>query len=318
MRLLSVELGRFRSRRAVAALLLAAVALAALLVASAAFDTRPVDATERAVAVNQLAQAREDNAGDYQACLDDPEQYLGDGGTAAQCDNTRPQLSWFLPRAPLHLADEVSGRGRTLIAILAVIGAVIGATFCGADWSSGSLGNQLLFVPRRLAMWLTKALAVTLGMTAAAAVLVAGFWAALQAVAASRGLATSAATWRDIAGSSGRGLALVAATTLGTFALTMLMRSTVATLGLLLGAVVVGEGLAGGLPFDRMSQWSPSQNIGAWLANGIQVYDESTCRGPGENCLYTLPLVHAAVYLGVLLLAAVVLSMITFRRRDVA
>jgi hypothetical protein len=318
VRLLSVELGRFRSRRAVAALLLAAVALAALLVASAAYDTRPVDATERAVAQNQFAQARADDAHDYQTCLADPEQYLGAGGTAAECDSARPQLSWFLPRSPLHLADEIDGRGRTLIALLAVIGAVIGATFCGADWSSGSLGNQLLFVPRRIAMWLAKGVAVTAGMTAAAAVLVTGFWAALQAIASSRGLATSAATWREIAGSSGRGLALVAATTLGTFALTMLLRSTVATLGLLLGAVVVGEGLAGALPFHRMSQWSPSQNIGAWLSNGIQVYDDTACRGTGENCLYTLPLVHAAVYLGALLVLAVALSLISFRRRDVA
>lgn len=318
MRLLSVELGRFRSRRAVGALLLLAVALGALLVGSAAYDTRPVDATERAVAMNQLAEARDDGIQDYRACLADPEQVLGAGATASACENNRPQLSWFLDRSPLDLASEIDGRGRTLIALLAVIGAVVGATFCGADWSSGSLGNQLLFVPRRIAVWVAKALAVTVGMTTGAAVLVAGFWVALGAVASSRGLSTSAGTWRDIAASSGRGLALVAATTLGTFALTMLLRSTVATLGLLLGAIVVGEGLAGGLPFDRMSQWSPSQNVGAWLANGVQVYDDSTCRGPGESCLYTLSLAHGAAYLGVLLLLAVVLSLISFRRRDIA
>ncbi|MDX6327286.1 MAG: hypothetical protein QOK15_3640 [Nocardioidaceae bacterium] len=318
MRLLSVELGRLRSRRAVAALLLLAVALAALLVGSAAYDTRPVNAADRAVALNQLAQARDDGIQEYRTCLADPEQYLGSGATAAGCESTRPDLSWFLPRAQLHLADEIGGRGQTLIALLAVIGAVVGATFCGADWSSGSLGNQLLFVPRRGAVWLAKAVAVVVGMTAVAAVLVGGFWAALQGVAASRGLATSAGTWREIEASSGRGLAMVAAATLGSFALTMLLRSTVATLGLLLGGVVLGEGLAAGLPFDRMTQWSPSQNVAAWLSNGIQVYDDSTCRGPGASCLYTLPLVHAAVYLGVLLLLAVVVSMVSFRRRDIA
>jgi hypothetical protein len=318
MRLLLVELSRFRSRRAVVALLLLALALGTLLVASATYGTRPVSADERAVATEQLAQAREDSNQDYQSCLADPVKYLGPGATAASCETTRPQLSWFLPRASLDLALEVRGRGQSLIALLAVLGAVIGATFCGADWASGSLGNQLLFVPRRRAVWVAKALAVAGATTAVAAVLVVAFWACLAGVAAARGITTSTATWHTIAAWSGRGLALVAAATLGSYALTMLLRSTVATLGLLLGGLVVGEGLAAGLPFGRMSQWSPSQNIAAWLSNGVQVYDDSSCRGPGEDCLYTLPLVHAAAYLGVLLLLAVLVSFVTFRRRDIA
>lgn len=317
MRLVSTELGRFRSRRAVGALLLLAVALTALLVGSAAYDTRPVGATEQAVAVQQLAQARDGGVQDYRACLANPGQYLGEGATAAGCEATRPTLSWFLDRSPLDLAVEVGGRGRTLVALLAVIAAMVGATFCGADWSSGSLANQLLFRPRRGAVWVTKAVAAVAGMTVTAGLLIAGFWAALEGIARSRGLVTPAATWREIAGSSGRGLAVVAATTLGSVALTMLLRSTVATLGVLLGAVVAGEGLAAGLPFDRMSQWSPSQNVAAWLADGVQVHDASTCRGPGETCLYTLPLTHAAAYLGVLLLLAVAASFVSFRRRDV-
>lgn len=318
MRLLSVELGRFRSRRAVGALLLLAVALTALLVGSAAYDTRPDSAPDRAVATQQLAQARHDGDQEYRACLADPQKYLGSGATRARCAITRPELSWFLARSPLQLGHEIGGRGRTLVALLAVIGALVGATFCGADWSSGSLATQLMFRPRRAGMWVAKAVAVVAGMTVAAALLLVGFWAALEAVASSRGLGTSTETWRQIAASSGRGLALVAATTLGAYALTMLLRSTVATLGLLLGAVVVGEGLAASLPFDRMSQWSPSQNVAAWLSDGVRVYDAGTCRGTAATCLYTLPLTHAAVYLGVLLLLAVVLSWVGFRRRDVA
>jgi hypothetical protein len=313
-----VELGRFRSRRAVGALLLLVVGLAALLVASAAYDTRPVSATEKAVALQQLAQARDDNIQEYQDCQANPEQYLGSGATAAGCESTRPDVSWFLPRAELQLHNEIGGRGRTLVALLAVVGVVVGATFCGADWSSGSLSNQLLFTPRRVGMWVAKALAAVVGMTVVAIVLLAAFWASLQGVASARGVDTSATTWHEIVASSGRGVALVAAATLGSFALTMLLRSTVATLGLLLGAVVLGEGLAAGLPFDRMSQWSPSQNVAAWLDNGIQVYDDSTCTGAGQSCLYTLPLGHAVAYLGVLLLVAVLASLVTFKRRDVA
>jgi hypothetical protein len=88
----------------------------------------------------------------------------------------------------------------------------------------------------------------------------------------------------------------------------MLLRHTVGTLGLLFGYAVVGEGLAAALPFERMSQWSMTTNVRAWLHDGARVYDDGW---------YTLSLEHAAAYLGVLLLLAVVASVVAFRRRDV-
>ncbi len=318
MRLLVVELSRLASRRAVVVLLLLATGLAALMAVSAVYDTRPVDATERAAAEQQLAQQRAAGEAEHEACLDDPTGYYGPGSTAADCEASLPRLEWFLTRPELDLGSEVPGRGRTLLALLALTGVLIGATFAGADWSSGSLANQLLFVPGRLRVWLAKATAVVLGTTLAAAVLVAAFWGSLQAVASARGLGASADTWRQVVSSSGRGLGLVAAVTLGGFALTMLLRSTVATLGLLLGGLVAGEGLTSGLPFERMSQWSPAQNVGAWLSGGLQVFDGTTCAPQGEGCVYTLTLTHAVTYLGVLLVVAVLASLVTFRRRDVA
>ncbi|MET0861469.1 MAG: hypothetical protein ABW091_10625, partial [Microbacterium sp.] len=118
---------------------------------------------------------------------------------------------------------------------------------------------------------------------------------------------------------SGRALGLVAGVTLGGFALTMLLRHTVGTLGLLFGYAVVGEGLAAALPVDKMSQWSMASNVMAWLHDGQEIYDESICGGSQGACspYYTLHLTHAAGYLGVLLLLAVVVSVFFFRRRDV-
>ncbi len=318
MRLFMVELVRLASRRAVVVLLLVATGLAAVMLVSAAYDTRPVDATERAAAEQQLAQQRKAGESDYRACLDDPTGYYGPGATASDCEGSRPRLEWFLSRPELDLVAEVEGRGRTLLALLAVTGVLIGATFAGADWSSGSLTNQLLFVPRRTPVWLAKGVAVVGGTTLSAAVVLAAFWGSLQAVASARGLGASADAWREVLLGSGRGLGLVAAVTLGGFALTMLLRSTVATLGLLLGCLVVGEGLASGLPFERMSQWSPAQNVGAWLSGGLQVFDTSICTPEGQACVYTLTLSHAVTYLGALLAVAVLASLVTFRRRDVA
>ena len=37
---------------------------------------------------------------------------------------------------------------------------LLGTTFAGHDWNTGSMSNQLLFEPRRERVWLAKALAV--------------------------------------------------------------------------------------------------------------------------------------------------------------
>ncbi len=319
MRLLAVELTRAVARRAIAVTLLVAVVLGGLLVASAAWNTRPPGATEQAAAERLVAETRETGEADHAACLEAPERYLGPGATAADCDSLRPQVEWFLPRDTLSIERELEGRGTLFLVLLALTGVLVGATFAGADWASGSMGTQLLFVPRRLWVWTAKALAVVTTASVAAVLLLASFWGALSAVAVVRGVTTPPETWQLVLETSGRGVALVAAVTLGGYALTMLLQHTVGTLGLLLGYAVVGEGLAAALPFERMSQWSMANNVLAWLHDGTRVLDESVC-GPGDaGCVgwYVLSLEHAAAYLGVLLVVAVVASIVTFRRRDV-
>jgi ABC-2 type transport system permease protein len=317
MRLLTVELARFWSRRAVAVVLLVAAVLAALLVASAAYSTRPADATETAAARDVYEQELEANQQGVELCREDPEDVMGPGSTEADCE-ARPQLEWYLPRPVLDLAGEVEQRGTVLVVLLAGASILVAATFAGADWASGSLTNQLVFVPRRPRVWWTKALAVVLSTTAASTLVAAAFWGALHLVARSRGLPTTDATWTLILETSGRGLALVAAAALGSFALTMLLRHTVGTLGLLFGYAVVGEALAASLPFNRMSQWSMSHSIMAWVHDGERVYDESICTDGACDPWYVLTLEHSAAYLGVLLLVAVVASLVAFRARDVA
>jgi hypothetical protein len=318
--LLTVELSRFRSRRAVVVILIVAAALAGLLAASAAYDSRPISSDERSAAAREAAQQRVNVDPDYRTCLADPTAYLDEDATSADCAQILPQPEWFLDRSALDLGRELKGRGLTLLVLLAGTAVLIGATFAGADWSSGSMSNQLLFVPRRARVWVAKAIAVVVGATVLAAVVTAAFWGVLYAVSASRGLHTSAATWRDIAETSGRGVALAAAVALGSFAVTMLLRHTGATLGLLFAYAVVGEGLVAALPFDKMTQWSLPYNLAAWLQNGVQVYDNNLSCGGTQPCssTYVLPLSHAAIYLGFLLVLAVVVSVVTFRRRDVA
>lgn len=319
MRLLRVELGRLRSRRAVVVLLVVAVGLTVLLAGSAAYGTRPPDNTERAAAEQLVAAERVRTEAERERCLDSPEEYAGSGATVQDCEFAEPSVDWFLDRPTLSLADESRGRGQLLLVLLAGLGIIVGATFAGADCASGSLATQLLFEPRRSWMWTAKAVATVLAASMTAAVLVVAFWLALHLVALQRGIGTASGGWETIVDTAGRGLALVAAATLGGYALTMLLRSTVATLGLLFAYLVVGEGVIAALPLRKMSQWSVPHNVLAWLEDGTEVYDESLC-GPLEpmcSTTYLLPLGQAAAYLGVLLVVAVVASVVAFRRRDV-
>ena len=117
----------------------------------------------------------------------------------------------------------------------------------------------------------------------------------------------------------GRSVLLAALAGLGGYALTMLLRSTVATLAVVFVFVVAGEVVLALSPVDRSQMWSPSNNVFAWLQNGIRVFDESVGCAPGQVCTqqYTLSLLHGGAYLAVLLLVTLAVSAATFRRRDI-
>jgi ABC-2 type transport system permease protein len=322
MRLLRVELSRFSARRAVVLLLLAAALLAALVAGTTIWNTRPVGADELARAQVQAEQMTDEPglANEIRTCQQNPTQYFGPDGTADDCEaQLTPSAEDFLSRRPLALDQQREEGGLGLLVIVTALMLIVGATFAGADWSTGSISNQLLFEPRRLRVWGAKAVAVTLGCLLAAAVVVAGFWLALYLVAESRDITTTGRTLGSIGWMSGRGVLLAAAAGLGGFALTMLLRSTVATVAVLFAYTAGGEALLALAPLDRSGLWSPANNLFAWIQDGVLVFDENIVCAPGEQCnqQFTVSLAHGATYLGVLLLVTLVVSALAFRRRDV-
>lgn len=320
MRLLLVELTRFRSRRAVVLSVLGAAVLIGFVVWTVVQNTRPpapedLSAAERAVAQEQAVLAEE-----RERCLADPEALRGPGATAADCVYPEPEVSWYLGTTELALDAVLQGDALAVTFLLLGVSVVLGSTFAGADWASGSMSNQLLFRPRRGLVWLAKALAVGLGTAVAATVLLALFWGALYAVAGARGLAVPDATTVQVLGFSGRAVALAGAAALGSFALVMLFRHTVGALGLLLVYAVAGQALVETLPVERAGRFGLAENLLAWLKDGTEVYDEGVCSAvaePGCDPFYTVSLEHAAVLLGALLAVAVVASFASFRRRDI-
>ena len=120
---------------------------------------------------------------------------------------------------------------------------LVGTTYAGADWATGSMSNQLLFEPRRLRVWATKALTAFLVCGVAAGVLLGAFWVALSLTADARGIATATPVLEQIRWMTARGVALAALGGLGGYALTMLLRHTVGTLALLFVYAAGGEAL---------------------------------------------------------------------------
>ncbi len=323
IRLLGVELTRLRWRRAVQVLLAACVVVPALIFAATAWNTRPVSDAELHYAQQQVDTLTQQHGmqRELRDCQQHPERF--GASSASDCAATvGPQVSWFLSRSPLDVRDLSRGLGPTVIVLLAGMLMLLGTTFAGADWNSGSMSNQLLFEPRRLRVWAAKAGAVFVVAGAISAAVLAAFWAAILLLASSRGIDVSPHVTSYIRDESLRGVALAAAGALGAFALTMFFRSTVATLGILFGLALLGSLILAALGVS--DRWFPHVNVGAWILGSVHYFvpPPLSCRtqqGFSEACSgqRTVTKGDAAVYLGAFLTVAVALSAAAFRRRDV-
>ena len=322
MRLFRVELTRFRSRRAIVLLLVAAALLTGLLAASTVWETRPVSAADQARAQAQAdAEAQQPYIQrEIARCEKNPARYFGVGSGAPDCaENISPKSEWYLYRSVLSLAQERNDSGIAALLIVSALMIIVGTTFAGADWSSGSMSNQLLFEPRRPKVWLAKGAAVLVGTLVASAVILTAFWVTLYLVAESRGIQTGAQVQEQIRWLVGRGVVLAGLGGLGGYALTMLVRHTVGTLAALFAYVVGGEALIAALPMEGAARWSLSNNVFAWVRDGHRYFDESIRCLPGRPCNQEalLTLGGGATYLGVLLAVVAVVSVLLFRRRDI-
>jgi hypothetical protein len=324
MRLLAVELNRFRSRRAIALLMLAAIVLAVVLACVTAWDTRPLSQADKTDAAAQAALEGEkpDILQQVRACEAAPADYLGPKATADQCQEALvPGPEAYYPRDPLDFraALSTSGLGLPLAVVVVSLMVIAGCTFVGADWASGSLTNQLLFVPRRTRVWLAKAGAVTLSSGVVALVALSAYWLILGLFVQARDITVPSSEVVHVVWHVLRATALAMGAGLGAFAVTMIFRHTVATLALLFVYSIGGEIVVNLLPFDGAGRWSVGNNALGWLSTHYRYFDASIACTPGDRCSSTQVMTHleSGTFLGVLVVIAVVISMVWFSRRDV-
>jgi ABC-2 type transport system permease protein len=201
-------------------------------------------------------------------------------------------------------------------AFLALFGFLVGASFVGAELTSGGMTNLLLWRPRRLHVLGAKLGTLLAGLTGlgvlATLLYIGTFWA-LAEVAGSPGHQTGQ-FWGDLLVVCLRGLALALVAAAIGFALATVGRHTSTAVGLLAGYAVVWE-IGARLVMeivvtDQPGRWVLSSYLAAWMDGRLELYDRA---GP-----YTLQWWHSGLVFAVLLGAIVGGAFAQFRHRDLA
>ncbi len=321
-RLLLAELNRLRSRRLTWVALVLVVLALALMQLAVFYSVRPLSAAELAEGQVQYQQAQqefEQNRAEYEEA---EKQCVAQGNTPEMC-HYEPRPEDFAPR-PVVSFNEITSIVVTVGVFLVTLAFLfLGASFIGAEYSSGALANWLSFIPERGKVFASKLLALVL----AAAVVTAVATALSIAAAAllSRSLDAQVAGVGKLFEMSGRGVVIgVIGAVLG-FALAMLTRHTIAATGIVLGYLFVSfvlsiltnaiESLQG------IKRWLPENNVLAFLNHGhtYQVYVTTiTDQGSQQNYVdRTISFAASAGYWSVIVLVVVGATFVLFRRRDV-
>jgi len=318
IRLVGAELTRLRSRRLsiVAALVvLAAVALFQLAIHS---EVAP-SAAAQARGQQAYAQAQKDWQDSHAANV---AECVQEGTSQEECESYDPAPSpQDFSAEPTAFAD-VAGFGLTTAAYLAMFASfLVAASFIGAEYSTGSLANWLTFVPQRLKVFGSKAIAVLLGSALLGAVAVFATLGLTAAQVAHHGGPLVGAG--RLAAGSGRAVVLVAVAGLVGYVLALVTRHTVAAIVVPLGyglvrTVLVAFTADEDAPLAWLPPYLPELNLKAFLEHGTSYTQYREVPGGDYTDIEKhLSFAHSGLYWLTLLVVAVVVGGLVFRRRDV-
>lgn len=284
-----------------------------------------------------IAQAEKDAEAAYQQEVRNFQQFKADclahAGPDAEMKCQGPEREWF--KAEQFMPPQFEFKktyGEILIiwaAIISMVGFVLGATFIGAEWSSGSMMNLLTWRPRRLSVLGTK-LGVLLGSMAVVGAVTFALWTAglfmVGKVAGNTDGMTSG-TWQSFGLAGLRGVAMILAFTALGFGLASLGRHTALALGVAIAVIIVGQiglGIVLGLANIRFAEaYLIPVHMYAWLNKQVTIYDFTapvTCTATGCDTPPSIILKYTQTGPVALGVVAVVLAVAfwAMRRRDVA
>jgi ABC-2 type transport system permease protein len=170
-------------------------------------------------------------------------------------DSQIPPASAFYRDPRYSFTDHVQDLVRGATSLGGLVAVLLAASFIGAEWQAGTFATLLMWEPRRARVAAAKVAAAVVSSLAIAVVagaLLVGF-AALAA--ATRGTLHSVVTdarpqphfAAQTIAMAGRGACIVALLALISAGLALLLRHTVAALGVFIAYLIVGEGILGSL-----------------------------------------------------------------------
>jgi ABC-2 type transport system permease protein len=321
-RLLFAELNRLRSRRLTwVALLLVVLTIGALQIA-VFLSVKPLTSSELAEGQVQYQQAQRDyeaNKADYQ---EGEKQCVAQGGTTEEC-SSKPKPEDYASRSVVAFPDIAKIVVTVTVFVTTLAFLFLGASFIGAEYSSGALANWLSFIPERGKVFASKLVALVL--TAAVSTFLLSTLAIGLAAGVSRIQGATVSGLGDLFAMAARGAAIgVIGAVLG-FALAMLTRHTIAAAGTVLGylflAFVLNIMTQAIESLQGLIRWLPESNLLAVLNHGYhyQTYVSHITQQGNESTAvdHLLSFTQASVYWSVIVVAVVAGTFALFRRRDV-
>jgi ABC-2 type transport system permease protein len=327
IRLTKVELRRLTARRLTVIGLAGLFLITILLLVATWFDARPLSAAEQERAQRQFEMAHNDwvQHGDEMR-----KQCEADWKTQP---DPKPKLEEMCAYPEPKLEDF--GKPRTVFAeitpellqgssyFLAFAGFLIGASFLGAEFSSGAIGNWLTFEPRRLRVYGSKLLAAAIGFVPVAAVVltIVLFGTFLIVDKLGDTASTTGKVWGDLAAIGGRAVVTTALAAVLGSVVGLLLRHTAAAIGVVMAYLVLAEGVFAAF-LEKAQPWLVKLNFDAFVRHDTQYY-VTECRTGNDGsyaCDYvqkTLSFEHGAWYLAILVVIVVLLGGWVFHRRDV-
>ena len=239
-------------------------------------STRPPSADEMARQRASYEQAFEEwnsNDGPAQveecmaaatAATPDPNGNWG-GMTERDCQTMVPTLEaygWTAPRIDQAIAEVPTATAFAL----GMIAIVLAASFIGAEFSTGSIGNWLTYEPRRTRVFASKMIVVavataTLGIVGNI-VMTLVTWMSVRANDGT--MVRPPGTLTHVAHTYWRGVLMIVAMGLIAAALAFLTRHTAAVIGIMIGWMMIVEGTLMGL-VQWLRTYSLVTNLEAWI-----------------------------------------------------
>ena len=340
MNLFKAELRRILRRRLTMAFGIVAVAGVLVLTVAMWLASSP-GATEAELAEAQIeADAMNEGNTDFQECIEDEEffenneDYSWVNGDPYYQDMPHEEVcamatgGWLAEELINTYSFDFAEEGLVMmfgvVIVAGLLMMMLASSAIGAEWSSGSMSNLLLWHPNRLKVWGAKLGAALTLCAAAVIVLLVLAFGLLYMTSAVRGEPgdMNAAWWGDSIPQLTRTAVLALGMTALGASMAMLGRHTAVAGGVIAGYLIVGEMLV-----QLISVWLPMAYperlslytwIGAWITGKTELYDWDESGTSMTPDVMVITASEAGLLLGAIVLVFGLLATWAFKRRDVA